>query len=204
MKGAHALTYSAIVGETVYTHSIHAMVNVNTNIAENIPEDITSNVWLLETLGVDNSSQAVVKLSGITLLFLMASVLIILVLDAHFVAKMRSSSDTHVGVDMPIEVDPQNDEVTGFISIAEIIDIHSEIEEEDIEAAATTRSFLSSSLFTDSSSYRQVYTTAIGTTCPNTTDSGPLPDAIEDTEVIRSPFHNRDTSEDIGLTVFRI
>ena len=54
-------------------------------------EELSTSAWLLGTLGMTNSSQAVVKLSGIGILCILVSVGVIMALDAHFVARMKSS-----------------------------------------------------------------------------------------------------------------
>lgn len=70
-----------------------------------VVEEEDNTAWILDSLGVDNTSQAAAKLSSITILCILISVTIVLVLDANFVARIKraeaasSLSEEHVGGD---------------------------------------------------------------------------------------------------------
>lgn len=70
-----------------------------------VVEEEDNTAWILDSLGVDNTSQAAAKLSSITILCILISVTIVLVLDANFVARIKraeaasSLSEEHIGGD---------------------------------------------------------------------------------------------------------
>ena len=112
-----------------------------------VEEEVTASTWLLETLGVENASQAAVKLSGITILCLIISVVAVLVLDAHFVARMKSAADTHVGADIMLTDTQQSQVHQEQEADVEIIDSELGIEVADVDSSGTARGYLSSALF---------------------------------------------------------
>lgn len=56
-------------------------------------EPVYNTAWILDSLGAENVSQAALKISGITLLCVIIAVVVITVLDANFVARMKSAEE---------------------------------------------------------------------------------------------------------------
>lgn len=100
-----------IIGESVYAHTISKIEEmaleekIKEEAEDKVEEEEDSTAWILDSLGVDNTSQAAAKLSSITILCILISVTIVLVLDANFVARIKraeaasSLSEDHIGGD---------------------------------------------------------------------------------------------------------
>lgn len=114
-------------------------------------EEITTSTWLLETLGVENASQAAVKLSGITVLCLIISVVAVLVLDAHFVARMKGSAETHVGADIMQDESQDNQSDSKHHDTTKMIDSELGVEMAGSESIGAMRGYLPPSIFGDKS-----------------------------------------------------
>ena len=145
------LRFHSFPGESVYSHTMLTRATIMPYTVEE--EEVTASTWLLETLGVENASQAAVKLSGITILCLILSVVAVLVLDAHFVARMKSAADTHVGADIMLTDIQQSQIHQEQEADAEVIDSELGIEvahaHADVDSNGTTRGYLTSALFRD-------------------------------------------------------
>ena len=85
-------------GESVYSHTLSKKEEMDVKEDEEAEaeeeetekeEEEDGTAWILDTLGVDNTSQAAAKLSSITILCILISVTIVLVLDANFVARIK-------------------------------------------------------------------------------------------------------------------
>ena len=100
-----------IIGESVYAHTISKIEEmaleekIKEEAEAKLEEEEDSTAWILDSLGVDNTSQAAAKLSSITILCILISVTIVLVLDANFVARIKraeaasSLSEDRIGGD---------------------------------------------------------------------------------------------------------
>lgn len=62
-------------------------------------EPIYNTAWILDSLGAENTSQAALKISGITVLCVIIAVAVIIVLDANFVSRMKSAEEALNGQD---------------------------------------------------------------------------------------------------------
>jgi hypothetical protein len=85
------------LGETVYSYTMLQSQKVAT-VVETEPtsvelEPIYNTAWILDSLGAENASQAALKISGITVLCVIIAVAVIIVLDANFVARMKSAEE---------------------------------------------------------------------------------------------------------------
>jgi hypothetical protein len=56
-------------------------------------EPIYNTAWILDSLGAENASQAALRISGIAVLCVIIAVAVIIVLDANFVARMKSTEE---------------------------------------------------------------------------------------------------------------
>lgn len=67
-------------------------------------EESANMIWILETLKVDNASQAAMKLSGITCVCVLLAVALIVALDANFVSRVKNGTDINsIGTDVSRE-----------------------------------------------------------------------------------------------------
>lgn len=67
-------------------------------------EESANMIWILETLKVDNASQAAMKLSGITCVCVLLAVALIVALDANFVSRVKNGTDINsIGTDVSHE-----------------------------------------------------------------------------------------------------
>lgn len=189
-------------------------------------EPIYNTAWILDSLGAENVSQAALKISGITVLCVIIAVAVIIVLDANFVARMKSAEEALNVADNRMSADEMRgkevEEEESYRGASMKSDCRSgegsielggeeEAEAEGLCEPEESRRYLPSSVF--GNAYRQLNATisvVIEGTLPSTSDrsdstSHPAPEKLDESSADRISFCDSNLEfADSDSKIFRV
>lgn len=187
-------------------------------------EPIYNTAWILDSLGAENVSQAALKISGITVLCVIIAVAVIIVLDANFVARMKSAEEALNVADNAISADEmggkdveEEESYRGASMKSDCrsgegsIELGGGEEAEGLSEPEESRRYLPSSVF--GNAYRQLNATisvVMEGTLPSTSDrsdstSHPAPLKLDDSSADRISFCDSNLEfADSDSKIFRV